>query len=267
VQSNESNELVFYIRPHGGFTATLYAYALKHPGSLVSVLVDGPYGGVNLQTYANVDHMLVVAGGSGAGWCLPFVEQFVRYGVPRQDARLAHKENVHVEIGSRAGGLVRPMSLRLILATRNNTNRTWFIGAINEVLAKYETTESSDVHVEVYLTGDAAKEADSSNKGSEDALTPSGSSSAGDEIGVPKHNQGGTAPDPVFDGRPHLPSIIKEETEKVREEQESLGVYVCGPVTMQNDVRNAVAAENLNILSGSSRAGGVYLHSEHFSWA
>lgn len=268
MQANESSELVFYIRPNGGFTATLYAHALKHPGSLVSVLVDGPYGGINLQTYTNVDHLLVVAGGSGAGWCLPFVEQFVRYGVPHQDAGLANKEDVHVEIGSRTGSLVRPMSLRLILATRNNTNRTWFIGAVNEILAKYGTTESSsDVHVEVYLTGDAAKEAEFSNKGSEDALMPSGSSSAGDEIGIPKHNQGGTAPGPVFDGRPQLPSIIKEETEKVWEEQESLAVYVCGPMTMQNDVRNAVAAENLEILSGSSRAGGVYLHSEHFSWA
>ncbi|KAH4059550.1 hypothetical protein HBI38_021300 [Parastagonospora nodorum] len=268
MQTNKSNELVFYIRPHGGFTATLYAYALEHPGSLVSVLVDGPYGGINLQTYTNVDHLLVVAGGSGAGWCLPFVEQFVRYGVPRQDARLAHKENVHVEIGSETGGLVQPMSLRLILATRNNTNRTWFIGAVNKIVDKYETTgSSSNVHVEVYLTGDAAKEAELSNKGLEDALTPSGSSSAGDEIGIPKHDQGGTAPRPVFEGRPQLPSIIKEEAEKVREERESLGVYVCGPTTMQNDVRNAVAAENLNILSGSSRAGGVYLHSEHFSWA
>jgi hypothetical protein len=41
---------------------------------------------------------------------------------------------------------------------------------------------------------------------------------------------------------------------------------VCGPVTMQNDVRNAVAAANLGILRGG-KGGGAYLHTEHFSWA
>lgn len=35
---------------------------------------------------------------------------------------------------------------------------------------------------------------------------------------------------------------------------------------MQNDVRNAAAKENLAILKGGM-SGGVYLHSEHFSWA
>ena len=37
---------------------------------------------------------------------------------------------------------------------------------------------------------------------------------------------------------------------------------------MQQDVRNAVAAENLRIVNGGEKgAGGVYLHLEHFSWA
>jgi predicted ferric reductase len=72
--------------------------------------------------------------------------------------------------------------------------------------------------------------------------------------------------DREFEGRPKLPSIVIEEASKVREGEQSLSVFVCGPTTMQNDVRNAVAAENLNIVKGS-RSGGVYLHSEHFSWA
>jgi predicted ferric reductase len=73
-------------------------------------------------------------------------------------------------------------------------------------------------------------------------------------------------PSKEFEGRPKLPLIIQEEAAKVVEVGQSLSVFVCGPTTMQNDVRNAVAEENLNILKGS-KAGGVYLHSEHFSWA
>jgi NAD(P)H-flavin reductase len=269
-QQNQPNELVFYIRSHGGFTAILHAYALAHPGSHVSVLVDGPYGGINLQQYSNVNRILVVAGGSGAGWCLPFVEQFVRYGAPRQNTHLDHKEGAHVEKGLPSGSISihRPTALRLVLATRDITSRTWFLRAVDEVLARYRDTESfSDIRVEVYLTGDAAKEAELSNKISEDASPPSGSSSAADKIEVPKHDHYGTVPGREFEGRPQLLSIIEEEAQIVREGQQSLSVFVCGPTTMQNDVRNAVASENLNILRGSISASSVYLHSEHFSWA
>jgi hypothetical protein len=96
---------------------------------------------------------------------------------------------------------------------------------------------------------------------------PSGSSSAADKIEVPKHDHYGTVPGREFEGRPQLLSIIEEEAQIVREGQQSLSVFVCGPTTMQNDVRNAVASENLNILRGSISASSVYLHSEHFSWA
>jgi NAD(P)H-flavin reductase len=271
VHPNQPNELVFYIRPHGGFTAKLYAYALEKPGSSISVLVDGPYGGISMQKYTDVDHILVVAGGSGTGWCLPFIEQFVRYGAQAHDAVLDPKENAHAEKGLPAHRTTGPVSLRLVLATRDTTSRTWFLGAVDDVLAKYRTTESfSDVRIEVYLTGDAAKDAHLSHRISQDAPSPSGSSSPPDieKIEVPmKHDhRRSTVPRREFEGRPHLPAIVKEEAQTVREGRQALSVFVCGPITMQNDVRNAVAAENLNILRGEG-GSGVYLHSEHFSWA
>src|ERR1700761_2927581 len=71
IQPNEQSELVFYIRHQRGFTAKLYQYSLENPGASVPVLVDGPYGGINPQKYDDGDHLLVIAGGSGAGWCLP----------------------------------------------------------------------------------------------------------------------------------------------------------------------------------------------------
>jgi len=71
-----------------------------------------------------------------------------------------------------------------------------------------------------------------------------------------------------FVGRPGLVEIIREEAGKAAEAGQELSVYVCGPGTMQNDVRNAVAERNLGILRGGVGSGrGVYLYSEHFSWA
>jgi hypothetical protein len=69
-------------------------------------------------------------------------------------------------------------------------------------------------------------------------------------------------PGSEFEGRPQLPKIVQKEAAKATKAGESFGGYVCGPTTMQNDVRNAIASENLKILSGA-RNGNVYLHSEH----
>ncbi|KAL7925673.1 ferric reductase like transmembrane component domain-containing protein [Trichoderma austrokoningii] len=162
----EQSQLTFYIRPEKGFTAKLYQYALDQPGGSIPLLVDGPYGGINMQRYQHSDHVLVVAGGSGAGWCLPFIER---------------------------------------------------IGSVSD--EKNFKEEGHNIH----------------------------------------------ALEREFKGRPQLPQIIQEAT-RVADAGQSLSVFVCGPTTMQNDVRNAVAKENLKILQGSG-TGAVYLHTEHFSWA
>jgi hypothetical protein len=67
-----------------------------------------------------------------------------------------------------------------------------------------------------------------------------------------------------LNGRPSLPSIVHAEaTASTLAGQ--LGVFVCGPASMQIDMSNAVAAEQLAVLKGGSN--DVYLHMEHFSWA
>jgi hypothetical protein len=269
------SELVFYIRHQSGFTAKLYRHALEHPGVSVPVLVDGPYGGVDLQRYRDSDHLLVVAGGSGAGWCLPFVERFLRSTLPQ--TVLKHDEGITEgdikETAAVAEPLARrssgPLSLRIILATRDISSRTWFLRTVGELLAKYPGVNvSHNVRVQVYLTGDAAHEVDlTSSKAGHHQSSPTPSNSSIDRIEVDVKGHEEKIPGKEFtEGRPHLTSIIAEEAAKSMEAGESLGVYVCGPDTMQNDVRNAVADENLRIVKGS-KLGGVYLHSEHFSWA
>ncbi|KAG8351646.1 hypothetical protein FVEN_g13197 [Fusarium venenatum] len=73
----DQSVLVFYLKRHKGFTAKLYEHALQNIGAQVSVLVGGPYGGINTQLFLNHNHLVVIAGSSGAGWTLPFIEQYI----------------------------------------------------------------------------------------------------------------------------------------------------------------------------------------------
>jgi NAD(P)H-flavin reductase len=261
----EQSELVFYIRHQGGFTTKLYQYALNHPeGVSVPVIIDGPYGGAKPSRLRDADHLLVIAGGSGAGWCLPFIESFIRSALNPGDEEQGNGGTSEKRtICSRSS---RPTSLRVVLATRDTSSRLWFERTVDALLAKYSTsTVASSVLVHVYLTGEAADQAELSKKTPHQTQLQ-GSSSSDDKIIDPEKGLATIVPGSEFESRPQLPSIVQEEATKATEVGESLSVYVCGPATMQNDVRNAVASENLKILSGA-RNGSIYLHSEYFEWA
>ncbi|TID25804.1 hypothetical protein E6O75_ATG03667 [Venturia nashicola] len=278
VPQGGANEMVFYIRHQGGFTKTLYEFALKNPGVQVGVMVDGPYGGINMQKYYDGDHNLVIAGGSGAGWILPFIERFARDQI-NHSSEYGDEEKA-IEHGCCETPAVAkqqqdaPTSLRIILATRDLSSRVWFLRTVNEVFAKYPMlTRTKDINIQVYLTGEAMRQVDLSNSKKDDlgeTTSSDGSLSSTDNIAIPTKQDASfgltNVPGKEFEDRPRLAQIIHEEGMKLTQEGRSMGVYICGPETMQNDVRNAVAAENLQIVKGAKR-GGVYLHSEHFSWA
>ncbi|ORY19254.1 ferric reductase like transmembrane component-domain-containing protein [Clohesyomyces aquaticus] len=295
-RAGEPSELVFYIRHQKGFTAKLYQHALEHPGAEVPVQVDGPYGGINEQRFNDGDHILVIAGGSGAGWILPFIERFLRSSVSLSDTTTdtttADEEHGHAirssvsekvvekENGTRAshsqsparrhGHSSSPVSLRVVLATRDTSSRIWFERTVASLLSTTSSSPNlspSNLRVQVYLTGEAAaaQHVETTHTRPKHS-TPEGSTSSADRISIPGETNNSAVPGKEFEGRPHLATIVHDEAAKVASAGQSLSVFVCGPTTMQNDVRNAVAKENLDVLSGKKR-GGVYLHSEHFSWA
>lgn len=66
-----------------------------------------------------------------------------------------------------------------------------------------------------------------------------------------------------FLSRPDLPSIIQETTSN---SGTSVGIAVCGPAGMLQDVRNSAAAAQTSIIGFGPRAKDVYLHTEHFSY-
>ncbi|QYT00175.1 Ferric-chelate reductase [Trichoderma simmonsii] len=274
--SNETegkSELIFYIRHQRGLTARLYQSAMKNPGASIAVLVDGPYGGINLQSYAHSDHLLVIAGGSGAGWTLPFIEQFIMCQsktVDEERGQAANLDGITGKTESIGRKIHGPFTLRVVVAIRDATTRLWYIKTVKKLLSRCETLESvSSIRIQLHLTGEAAQEVDLADKALDLPADISKSASLPENIIAQDGRTETTASalfDEQLDGRPQLPLIVQEEAARTANGGESLAVFVCGPVTMQDDVRNAVADANLNILKGS-RSGGVYLHSEHFSWA
>jgi NAD(P)H-flavin reductase len=284
VNSSQRSEMVFYVRSRGGFTRKLHDYAMKRPGQSVSIMVDGPYGGIDNSKFWNSDRVVVIAGGSGAGWSLPFVEQFLR--LQAQSQKSAAKALKEAEDGSTSDmesndhnepKTSSVKSLRVILATRDNATRIWFQHSIAEIVSRYETASAaiSDLDVEVYLTGDAKDHASDPDTLAELERKTSGvgaaSSSSDDDIATEKISGAPQLPhsDPAHElrGRPDLPHILEKEVAEAGQAKQAVGVFVCGPETMQQSVRNAVAASNLRLASSSNGCMGVYLHLEHFSWA
>ncbi|KAF4443530.1 Ferric cupric reductase transmembrane component 7 [Fusarium acutatum] len=243
---DDQSFLVFYLKKHRGFTAKLYEYALQNPGAQVSVLVDGPYGGINTQRFVDSNHLVVIAGGSGAGWTLPFIEQYIAAQTDQGDESCKDDE--------RKGSLFS--SLRVILASRDVESCSWYRKVVSEMLLNYSDKMISGLQVQLHRTSGGIAE---SSLPSNNSFVP-GNKEAGSE----RATESLISFDELH-GRPDLPGILRELVSGMKS-TDSLGVYVCGLDTMQNDVRNAVASLNLDILGGVDSAG-VYLHSEHFSWA
>ncbi|USW58882.1 Putative ferric reductase, NAD binding domain, ferric reductase transmembrane component-like protein [Septoria linicola] len=261
------SELVFYIRPQGGFTARLAKYAEKHSGSKMSVTLDGPYGGIDMPKLASCKKTLALAGGSGAGWLLPLVEAFLR----RRDCVSAGCDPETGKMGAICGG--EGPELRVVLATRDIATRNWFEEAVSELLSSSMLgCCPSGLNVEIYFTGSEdnvqhPKETgqflqtlDEPEKVPDAKIAQHNKSESSDSDSEKK--VGSLLSPKDHSSRPDLPAIITEEAEV---DASSMGVFCCGPLSMQSDVANAVAAEQLKGIKDGNR--NVYLHMEHFSWA
>lgn len=243
-----TSELVLYIRPQKGFTARLAKHAETRPNSTIRVLLDGPYGGISSQEIARSPRQLIVAGGSGAGWLLPMISTFLRH---QQQSETA------------AENLSR--SAKIVLVTRDSETHQWFDETVQEMLATFGLEKvPANLEIEMYYTGagETAPEAVSSHQIPKlDEETKDGNERAGSDSSSDIKRSNSMK---RLNGRPSLPSIVHEEaTSSTLAGQ--LGVFVCGPASMQIDMSNAVAAEQLAVLKGGRN--DVYLHMEHFSWA
>ncbi|SMY29962.1 unnamed protein product [Zymoseptoria tritici ST99CH_1A5] len=257
-RSEAQSELVFYIRPRGGTTARLAHYAEQHPNIPMRVMLDGPYGGIDIQKILHFNHQLIIAGGSAAGWILPLLSAFLLRQEPTTD-----------KPGQTA---LNHAQMRIILATRDVETRDWFKESVSELLAEHGLEKiPPGLAIELYYTGSSSPFLSQSQQPhlipektpaaqstilSRSSSDPSSCSSTTSASKIEQH----------FTHTPDLPALVSTE---VAASSNALGVFVCGPLSMQNDVANAVAGEQVEVLKGGSDGGGkdVYLHVEHFSWA
>lgn len=235
---DETSSLAFYITPtSSGFTARLASLAQSQPQATVPLLLDGPYSGIGAGSLAKFDKALILAGGSGAGFTLPVIEDILLNQSLRADGR---KTSIHV-----------------VLATRSSETLTWFSRSV-EALCSPSVGAGGAVTVAIHVTGEAAVRC---SMDEEKGLPADDKQSlAAGKGAMEKTNKDVTMVSRI--GRPDISAVVSEET---MEPEVSVGIAVCGPKSMLYDVRNAAAAAEMRILRGKG-AKEVYLHSEHFGW-
>jgi len=254
--SAEVSNLVLYIRPRKGLTARLAQLATKMPGTQVRVLIDGPYGGVDSQKLVASQMQLIIAGGSGSGWLLPLLEAFLR---------------------TRRSSTALRRSAKIVLVTRDSTTQAWFEDTVAKVLQTYGLSRVPDnLAIELYYTGSDRTVTGSTLVHAKENYVEFPSSEA-EKLQMPsdtsrRDSSSASSLEPeslrqvqCFSRRPDLKALVREETASTSSSTSQLGIFVCGPLSMQSDVSNAAADEQVAVMKGSGRE--IYLHMEHFSWA
>jgi hypothetical protein len=162
-------------------------------------------------------------------------------------------------------------SAKVVLATRDAATHEWFEETVLELLSTFGLEKvPANLEIELYYTGaghdqpdtkvdTATHELDEPEKTVDTQKQPvtRADSDSSSELARAKSLK-------RFNGRPDLQSMVHTESTSPTLDGQ-LGVFVCGPASMQIDMSNAVAAEQLSILRGGRN--DVYLHMEHFSWA
>lgn len=240
-QNNGKNQLVFYVKQHGGLTGRLMSMAKKYPDVTIPVLMDGPYGGISAGRLEEFDKSLVIGGGAGAGLTLSMIEDYVRFSNDQKE-------------------------LNVVVATRDPGMRAWYLQALEDMAIRqsvqkpisglsifihetHSSFSSENKQLEVEVNGDETK----SQNVLSDEYNLSGSAAEISEVfGIQ-----------FFTGRPELPTIIHQVASQ---EGASVGVIVCGPSSMTHDVSTAASDVQGQILARKpGRARELWLHRENFS--
>ncbi|TVY92905.1 Ferric reductase transmembrane component, partial [Lachnellula willkommii] len=221
----------FYVKPAGGFTARMMK--LAGTGKRIPVSIDGPYGdSLTAQKLGEKDTVVLIAGGSGAGYLLPLLETLVRK--------------------SERGG----NDVKVVIAVRHKQSVDWLLNAMEGILS-LQKESSAKISVELQITDDPPlptpeRAIPNSASSSADVIQPTPRPSdpekkatSTETSAYPASSQKGLA---VIEGRgrPDLKALIKASAAGGR----SVGIAACGPASMMLDVRNACAEAQRGIIAG-----------------
>ena len=247
-ETGKGSNMTFYLRPNQGFTSRLASIVSGGSRAPMPVLFEGPYGGLGPRTLIDFDRVLLIAGGSGGSFILPLLQNWVRCASGPKGAREVAPE------------------IEVVWAARHYDSISWFRDALDRVLPE---TSRGSIKVYIHITRPEESSSPSTTRYSQSSTTDPvvkndlerhrNSSKATDEkaLGVPE--------DMVslhFEGRPNLLSLV----DATAAFPGSVGVAVCGPSSMNHDVRNAASNVQARIISGAALVSELYLHTENYSY-
>lgn len=250
-ETGKGSNMTFYLRPNHGLTSRLASFASGGSRAPMPVLFEGPYGGLGPRTLTGFDRVLLIAGGSGGSFILPLLQNFVRCTSGQKQTR---------EV------VVKVPEIEVVWAARHHDSISWFRDALDRVLPE---TSRGSIKVYIHITRPEESSSPSTTRYSQSSTTDpvvkndlerhGNSSKATDEkpLGVPE--------DTVslhFEGRPNLLTLV----DATAAFPGSVGVAVCGPSSMNHDVRNAASKVQARIISGAALVSELYLHTENYSY-
>ncbi|RJE22999.1 Ferric-chelate reductase [Aspergillus sclerotialis] len=225
----KENEMVFYIKPRRGVTARLAKEAEELPGRVKAVMLEGPYGGLD-TSLDRFDTILVITGGSGAGFSLAIIKEILRMNNVGEKKR----------------------KLQMIFSTRVPSAAEWYQNSLDTILSTSPGSNNMDISKSIHITSGSTRR----------------SLEISDPTDLEKTEVPNTSTEITSDfSRPDIPSIVTgviSSSTTTPAKQQRIGIFTCGPTSMIHDTRAATARAQRDVLSG--RVGEIYLHDECFSW-
>ena len=213
-KSLDGNNLVFLVRPHKGFTQRLYAYTKANTDISLSVLVDGPYGGVSKKLENTYDSIILVAGGGGITASVSWLQYLAK----------CMKE-----------GHAAVRNVKLVWVVRHQAHLLW-VG--EELNAAQAIAPPGSISYEFYNT-DPDSEAQIENLDKHDKDV---------EVPLSQQQSGSFASGPIHRGRPLLTDRLPQLLDASR-----TCVLGCGPESMKIDLSNGVAKAQRKVWRGELR--------------
>jgi ferredoxin-NADP reductase len=249
-----TNPLEVVISSQDGFTRDLYRLASKRPGAVLSASCDGPYG--TLPNFANFDHVILVAGGSGATFTISVALNLI-HKMPSDKA----KPVVHFIWVIRHHGKSCNLSFES-MPTHILDMKNWFEKELAEL------SISPLVKLTIYVTRTLdAMNLTNEKQGSNSAITQAPSFGKSDaDIADPEKlasTSESTSPQalslPVMLGRPDISATIRDIVVATDDHERTI-VAACGPESLMREAQGVAGA----LMESSGRS--VKLHCEQFGW-
>ncbi|KAE9368550.1 hypothetical protein N431DRAFT_547515 [Stipitochalara longipes BDJ] len=232
-----TNSLEVAISSRDGFTRDLFSLASQKPGALLRASCDGPYG--TLPNFAKFEHVVLVAGGSGATFTIGVALDLTHRLSPSRAKPVIHfiwfirdyemKEWFEKELAEMSSS---PMVKLTVFVTRTPN--------VNTPGNEQQSTEQA-------LMKESSFE--KSKVDSDPEKAASGSCSP-----TPRESNS-----PVLVGHPDISAVIHHIVSATEENERTI-VAACGPESLMGETRCVVA----NLVATSRRS--VTLHCEQFGW-